>query len=152
MAAASADLSDHGEDGALDRAQHRAVRGRGRIAQRFGDHGAVGGRLGLQRVANPRQDLAEDHPGVAPGTHQGAVADRRAQLVHGQGLAPTVDLGDHRVERPAHVRAGVAVGHRVDVQGVDRGGMCHEGVAEGRDDLPQVGGVETVEGRHRIAW
>ena len=41
-----------------------------------------------------------------------------------------VELRDHGVERAGHVRAGVAVGHRVHVQPVDPRGVRLHGVAE----------------------
>ena len=59
-----------------------------------------------------------------------------------------LDLGDHRLEGQAHVRAGVAVGHRVDVEPVDRLAVRRQGVSIRRDQLPQFVRVEEAVAGH----
>ena len=112
-------LADDGEDRALDRPHDRAV---GRLRRRrrapSASAGAVDGVAArASAVGEAPQDLGEDHARVAPRAHERAVADGLAGRGHvGVGA---VELGDHRLEGERHVGAGVAVGHRVDVEPVD---------------------------------
>ena len=82
------------------------------------------------------QQLAQDHPGVAPRPHERAVGDGLAhrrhlgsalpgsaptgvgELGHVEALEPfeAGELGHHRLQGQGHVGARVAVGHGVDVQ------------------------------------
>ena len=74
----------HGEDRALDRAQHRLVGRVGGPAQP-GDHVGAGHRVERrERVGEAPQDLREDHARVAAGAHQRPVPDRLAHLLHGR--------------------------------------------------------------------
>ena len=98
-----------------------------------------------ERVGEAPQDLAEDHARVAPGAHERAVRDRLADLGHGLGRP---ELLDHRLEGQRHVRAGVAVGHRVDVEPVQRLLVDAERVPEAGDDPADVGRAELLESRH----
>ena len=105
--------ADRGQHRPLDRLLHRAIGGVARRAEGLGEIVALGERLG--RAAD---DLREDHAGVAAGAHQ-----RRARdLVREAGAVVGAVLVERLVDR-AHgqrqVRAGVAVGHRVDVEVVD---------------------------------
>ena len=70
-------------------------------------------------LAHAPQELGEDHARVAPGPHERAVADGPAHLGQRRTGRHTVELGHHGLERQRHVGAGVAVGHRIDVQAVD---------------------------------
>ena len=97
--------------------------------------------------AMPAQDLREDHPRVAPGPHQRAVADglaRGDQVAVGAG--GLVDLFAHRAQREGHVGAGVAVGDRVDVQPVDGLTVGGQGVPIAGHDGAEGGGVELRPG------
>ena len=49
-----------------------------------------------------------------------------------------------RIQRAGHVRAGVAIGDRVDVQAVDARGVLTHRVPKGHDRAPQPIGVETL--------
>ena len=92
------------------------------------------------------QDLAEDDAAVAARAHQAPVADGvagRVQLGIGE-----VELGDHGVERASHVGAGVAVGHRVDVEPVDALGVDLHRVAERDDRAAQRLGAEPFQCGH----
>ncbi len=60
----------------------------------------------------------------------------------------TVHLGDHRVERAGHVRAGVAVGNRIDVQPVQPVGVIANRVAKGADRVAQRSGVQPFQSGH----
>ena len=69
-----------GEDGALDRAEHRFV-GRVGGAAQAGDHVGRGDRLeGRERVGEAPEDLRQDHARVAAGAHERPVPDRLAHL------------------------------------------------------------------------
>ena len=55
---------------------------------------------------------------------------------------------DDRLQGEGHVGAGVAVGHRVDVEPVDGLLVGREGVAVGLHHRSQVGGAQVIEGGH----
>ena len=128
-------LAHHGEDRALDGRQHGAVgRRRGRL-EPVG-HGARRHLAGaFERRGQPAQDLRQDHPAVAPRPHQRAMADGVAR--GGEVGRRRLDLGDHGLQRARHVRAGVAVGHRVHVEPVDADLVVAHHVTEGGDGVPQ---------------
>ena len=54
-------------------------------------------------------------------------------------------LGHHRLQGQRHVRAGVAVGHRVDVQGVERLLVEPQDVPVGRHRRREVGRPEPAD-------
>ncbi len=74
------DLAKDREHGALHRAPDRAVGHLGGPDQRLGRHRGRDARGGTQDLHGPADDLREDHPAVAAGAHQGAVADGRGHL------------------------------------------------------------------------
>ena len=135
-------LAHHGEDGPLDRLQHRFVRRGCGLGECRGRANGVGTRRsGLgQRRGQSAQDLAEDDTAVAACTHERPVTHRLASGLHVRCRA--VELGDHRVERARHVGSGVPVGHRVHVQTVDRRRMGLHGVAERHDRAPELAGSQ----------
>ena len=143
-------LADHGQDRALDRRAHRAVGRRRRLGQRPGPRRAVGLVPLGQDGGQAPQDLAEDHPAVAAGAHERAVADGLAGVGHRR--AGALELGDHRLEGQGHVGAGVTVGDGVDVETVDRVLVRPQEVAEGGDRRPQVVSAEELAGRHGGRW
>ena len=66
------------------------------------------------------------------------------------GRVEGVELGDDGLEGEGHVGAGVAVGHRVDVQAVDVGLVEPEGISVAPHDRAQV--VRRRQGRRRRSW
>ena len=138
-------LPHDGQDRPLDGCEHGGVGPGGRRFQGRGDDRA--GRLvgGLQRRRDPAQDLRHDHPAVASGTHQRAVADRIARGAEiGRCL---VHLGHDTVEGARHVRTRVAVRHGIHVEPVDPRGVGVDGVAERADRVAK--GVDT---EHLECW
>ena len=75
-------------------------------------------RLPPSPSAMPAEDLARDDARVAAGAHQRPEADRGGDPV-GRLARDRLGLVERRPDRREHVRAGVAVGDRVDVQAVD---------------------------------
>ena len=141
-------LSHDGEDRALDGREHRGVGTGGRRFERRCDDGA--GRLvgRLQRRGDASQDLRHDDPTVATSPHQGAVADRvagRSELDRG-----LVHLGDDRVEGARHVRPGVAIGDRVDVEPVDPRRVRGHDVAKRAHRVAQGIDTEQLECWHGV--
>ena len=125
-----------GEDRSLDRPEHRFV-GRVGGAPQAGDH--IGGRDRLERrerVGEAPEDLREDHARVAAGAHQRAVPDRLAHLLHVGAVGG--QLVDDRLQGERHVRAGVAVGHGVDVEAVQFFLMVAQRVAVRGDHPAQI--------------
>ena len=117
-----------GQDRPLDRVPNRLVGAGGRRRQRTSQL-VPADRLGRpDGGGDPPQDLAQDHPAVAPRPHQRAVADRIAGGVE-VVLGRAVHLLDDGVERAGHVGAGVAVGDRVHVEPVEPVGVGSDRVA-----------------------
>ena len=137
--------------------QHRLVgAGRGRL-QRLGELGPRSPSARCCRAlvhveAKPRRIWLRMTPLLprAPISEPWLIASHVATEIVGLG---GVHLGDDGIERASHVRAGVAVGHRVHVQPVEAAGMGPHGVAERRDDVAQGHACRTVRGwarrRHR---
>ena len=136
-----------GEDRALDGVHDRLVGGIAGGGQGAGQVGPAGRRRPAQALAQPPQHLGEDDARVAPGPHQRPVADGLAGGRHVVGAF--VEAGHHRLQGEGHVGAGVAVGHRVDVEPVEPVLVGPQGVTEADDAGPQVLGVEPVERLHR---
>jgi hypothetical protein len=140
----------HREDGPLDRADHGPAGQIGRMGQGVlqlgGPHAVVAG--GPEALAHAPQELAEDDPGIPPGPHEGAVPDGLADLgQHGVG-GHAVQLGDHGFQGQGHVGAGVAVGHRVDVEAVDVHLVRAQGVPVALHHGTQLGGAQGRPGGH----
>ena len=93
--------------------------------------------------ARPAQQLRQDDAGVAARAHQRAVGHgpQRRRGVVGGGADGVVD-GLHRQQQ---VGAGVAVGHRVDVEVVDLVARRGEVLPAGRAPAPHGGGVEHLQ-------
>ena len=110
------------QDRALDRLAQRRVGLGARPAQRIGDRGAVERAALAEPVAGAAHELREDDPRVAARAQQrGPRADPRdgGRL----GLRARLQGVQHRARRLREVRAGVAVGHREDVDVVDARGV-----------------------------
>ena len=112
-------LADDGQDRPLDRLDHPLVGRLGGLAHRDRELPGIKRRQVLQLAGEPAPDLRQDHPRVAAGAHQGAVRDPLrypadvVQLLRGH-------LVVGRAHREEHVGAGIAIGNRKDVEGVDR--------------------------------
>ena len=118
----------------LDDTTHLADRGLIALRERF-----------LERAKHLRQD----HSAVAPRPHERAVcrgrADRRERRVRG---ARGLERRAHRVE---HVRAGIAVRYRIDIERVDFIDSRLEARCRGLESTQQCGSVELLrDGRDCI--
>ena len=113
---------------------------------------AVGKAAGVERGGRANaafeaaQRLREDDAGVAPGAIERAPGDRVEHLGDGGGVAGFGGAVDGFAERGGHVRARVAVGHRVDVDGVDLGRGLAEMAGCGHEEGAEGGTVEEVAG------
>jgi hypothetical protein len=107
-----------GEHRALDGLTHRLVGRALGAGQSVGDDlsghllGAVGG------FAQPSQHLGQDHPRVAARSHERPVRDGLADVGDRGVGGQQGEFADDRVHGERHVRAGVPVGHREDVEAV----------------------------------
>ena len=86
-----------------------------RFGQQLGTDFTVLGEL----LDEPAQQLGQDDARVAPRPHQGSVGNSPADQLHGGVDVEGIELGDDRLNRQGHVRAGVAVGHGIDIEAVD---------------------------------
>ena len=130
-------LADHGQDRALDRLGDRAV-GRPRaLRQGVRQVQPVEPRLSAERLGHAPEDLAGDDARVAAGAHQRPEADRRSDTV-GRLARHPIGLLERRSNRGQHVRSGVAVGDRVDVEGVDLVDVRFEVRDRGSEGLQQA--------------
>jgi hypothetical protein len=118
-------LPEDGQHRPLGGLPDRVVRGVGG-ARKCGRHqrrvDQLAGPAG-ELLGGPADDLAEDHPGVASGSHQrrpgeGVDELRAADLVN-QLAVEAVELVADRPQGERHVVAGVAVGDREDIEVVD---------------------------------
>ena len=77
------------------------------------------------------------------------MSDPWAMAWHTSGIASAdPELLHDGLDRERHVRAGVAVGDRVDVEAVERLLVDPERIPEAGDDPADVGRAELVESRH----
>ena len=136
-----------GEDGAFDRTGDGAVGAGGRPLQGGGHGGGAAARVGAEGIGDASQDLGEDDAGIAPRSHERSVGDGPGDRLEA-GLAPLVELEDHRLQGEGHVGPRVAVGHRVDVEAVDQLLVRPEGVAVGDHGRRQVIGPQSLEPLH----
>jgi hypothetical protein len=147
-------LAHHGEDRALDRSHHRLVGGTRCRRQRSSERGGVEDAGSADDRGEPAHDLGQDDPRVATGPHERTVPDgvtHRLEIRRVVLAAASVDgpeLGHDRLEGERHVGAGVAVGHRVDVEAVDVRLVGPQRVAVLAHRVAQGDGVESVEHGH----
>ncbi len=111
-------FADDGQDRALDGLGDGAVRGPCAFRQGVRQIEAVEPALAAQPFGHATEDLAGDDSRVATCAHQRPEADRRRDPV-GRLPGRRLRFLERGPDRGQHVRAGVAVGDRVDVQGVD---------------------------------
>ena len=137
-------LADHGQHRPLDRAADGPVGGVARRAERPRNHGLVDRIPLAEHVGEATDDLAEDDARVPARAHQSGSRELSSDSLVpvGGGLLERVN---DRTDGQREVRAGVAVGNRVDVEVVDALLVRLE-VAESRTgDLP--GTVEVHDER-----
>ena len=111
-------FADDGEHRPFDRLPHGAVGSVAGRLERTGDDAGVDRRRSAERLGRTADDLREDHAGVPARTHQRGARDLldEGRAILGRRLLEPVD------DRPCgqrEVRAGVAVGHGIDVEVVD---------------------------------
>ena len=122
-------LAHDGEDRALRRLAHRAVRLLGRACHRRADQDRVDQLAGAARqlLGGAADQLREDHAGVSSRAEERRAGDGSDDLVAAdlvdrallRGGREAVQLLHDRAQRERHVVARVAVGDREDVQLVD---------------------------------
>src|SRR5438046_1040890 len=105
------------EDGALRGLVDRAVGGVGRLLERGGELRRRERALALDRAREAAKDLGQDHARVAARAHEAPVRGELGDLAHLRGVR-FLHVLDRRLQGQQHVRAGVAVGHRKDVEPV----------------------------------
>ena len=136
-------LADHREDRALDRLSDGAVGRLGGGGQSVSEDATVDVAGFVHHAAQCAQHLGQDHARVAPRPHERAVghgAGHRSQVVV-RGLE-LLERRDRRLGGHGHVRAGVAVRHRVHVEEVEHLPVVDQCVAEADHDGPQADGIQ----------
>ena len=99
-------------------------------------------------LAHAPQELGEDHARVAPRPHERAVADGLAHRGQARAGRHALELGHHGLEGQGHVGAGVAVGHRVDIQAVDVPLVRAQRVTEAAHHGAQIVRAQGRQGGH----
>ena len=131
-------LADDGQDGALDGLCDRGV-GRPRaLRQGVCQVQAVETSLAVERLGHAPEDLARDHARIAARAHERPVADRGRDPI-GRLPGGRLRLVERGADRGEHVRTGVAVRDRVDVEAVDLLDVGLE-VGDGRPECLQEPG------------
>ena len=132
-------LADHGQHRALRRIAHRLIGRVGGPRECRGEEHRVDqlARPARQLLCGAADDLAQDHPGVAPGPHQRGTGNGVDDLlpIRAHRLAvEAIELPHHRLQGQRHVVARVPVGDREDVQIVDLLAAGFELGVRGLDD------------------
>jgi hypothetical protein len=83
-----------------------------------GQKRGVGRGLVIQGAGETAPELGKDHPGITAGAHQSTVGDGLGDFAHGRLVGVTHRV-DRRLHGQGHIRPGVPIRHREDVQGVD---------------------------------
>ncbi|CAB4608633.1 unannotated protein [freshwater metagenome] len=139
--------SHHGQDRAFDRTHDGAIGRRRCSIERSGERSGVD-RTGFpEHAGEASEDLGEDDPRIAPGTHQRSVGDSRTRRIEVRSCIG--ELGHDRGEGERHVRAGVPIGYRVDIEPVDGLAVSRQSIGIAPDCLPEVIGGEAIERSHR---
>ena len=133
------DRAHDGEDRALDRTHHRLVRGVGRVAEAAHEHRrAPTSSCSRHSSARPRRICDR----ITPELPRAPMSEPRLIAWHTSAIdSDCAQLRAHRLERERHVGAGVAVGHRVDVEPVELLLVRAHGVAEAQERLAQIRGA-----------
>ena len=97
-----------------------------------------------EALRQPADDLAQDHPGVATGAEQRALAEPLGDGLDARVVAHVVE---HLAAGRDHVRARVPVGHREHVERVDLVDV-HLEVGDGRADRLEEPGAVAGEADH----
>jgi hypothetical protein len=130
---------DRREDGALDRLGDGLVGEVPGTVERLRVEGRVDLAVAGDHLDDGAQDLAQDHPGVAPGATQHAPRDHLGGGPAGPRrlLAQRFQAGPHG---QGHVRAGVPVRDREDVEVVDHLPAGGEGRVDTLEQRGQLAG------------
>jgi hypothetical protein len=127
-------VADDRQDRALDRTGDRGIRRLGGLDHRRAKRAGPGARLVRQAVGEAAEELREDRARVAAGAADRLVGERLRHLVE-MPLPDPRDAGRDLLEGRGEVGAGVAVGHREDVDLVEGLGALRDEVGAG-DDRP----------------
>ena len=108
----------HRQDGALGGLHHGLIGSGSALFQALSQNGAVSGAGVLHALGNAAEQQRGDNTGVAAGTaEQSAGSDLQGAAQ--SGVFQLVQLLGSVVQGHGHIGAGVAIGHREDVEGVD---------------------------------
>ena len=144
-------LPQHRQDRALHRMEDLPVGGVGRGAEGAPNPRGIDQALLREHLHRAAQDLREDHARVPAAAHQ----RRPRQLLRERGAvrrARGFERLHDRARGERQVRAGVAVGHGIDVQVVDPLPVCLERPERRTGELAcplQLGRLHEIGPRHR---
>ena len=141
-------VTHHRQHRSLDGIADRLVGRPGCLNERLAETVDVGVAAPGEPLRDPAQHLREDDAAVAPGAEQGALGERLSVVADA-----ALRTRPRRVERGAvreqHVSAGVAVRHRVDVDGVDGVAVRHQPALGHAQGGVEGGGVDPASLTHR---
>ena len=147
VGAGAGPVADDREDGALDGTRHRAVGGVGGFENRGPEVARRDARPVGQPFAEAGEELGEDGARVASRARERFVRERRGHPADVPLLQPR-DTGGDLLERRREVGACVPVGHRKDVDLVERLGALADEVGSRDHGARQPSAVEIPDRDH----
>ena len=127
----------HGQNGALGGLHDGLVGTLDALLQSLHDVLGTGFLLAFQCLGEAAEQQAGDDAGVAAGTAQHGGSSGLGGFAHGAAVIQGFQLPDGSADGHAHVRAGVAVRNREDVQLVHAGALIVDVVGAGNDGVTQ---------------
>ena len=127
----------NGQDSALSGLHHGLVSALNTLLQGSHDIGNVSLFFALQRLGKAAEQQAGDNAGVAARTAQHGRSSSLGSFAHGAAVVQSFQLTHGSAHGHAHVGAGVAIGHRENVQLVHAGTLVVDVVGAGNDGVAQ---------------
>ena len=95
------------------------------------------------RLGQTVQELGEDRARIAAGAVESGVGGETGGVADA-ARRPAAELGRRRPQRRRQVGAGVGVGHREDVDAVERLAVAHHGQRTRLQGMREAGAVESL--------
>ena len=136
---------DHAEDGAFARFRHGLARRACASLHRAGQDGRRHGDAVAQILGHAGEELRQDRAGIAAGAVDGVLAEHAHQCA-GAGRAPAQRAGQDAAKGEGEVAAGVAVGHREDIDFIEDVAVRNHPPGAGNERAAQRGTPDEESG------